>query len=236
MPELFGDSSWPLRWEVNQERLLIESAKPLAALSSAVYGGGEKRVRRIVNRHVSLSYSADDPLREIRSWLNQKKLEAKETVVLLTAAHVNEGSWCFVEEKTFRLAVFSTAGVSNAARAGNRYPVFWHKPAGSPGTINLILLIDGSLTPSAMVNAVITATEAKAAALHDLRITDRKGQPATGTTTDAIAVAATQITLDGYVHAYAGVSSPLGSAIGQAVYQTVREAIEKGRVIKKDGE
>ena len=46
-------------------------------------------------------------------------------------------------------------------------------PASSlyPGTINTIVVIEGSLTDAAMVNAVITATEAKAAALQALNTT-----------------------------------------------------------------
>jgi adenosylcobinamide hydrolase len=229
MLKLFQNASWPLTWEQNPERVVIESERPLAVLSSAVYGGEKKTARRLINRHVPLSYLTPDPGREIEDWLVQANIVPEETVVLLTAADVDCGCLRVIEEETFRLAVFVTAGVSNAARAGQSYPVFWHAPSRQPGTINLIIVIDGKMTEAAMVNAVITATEAKAAALQDLHIKDANGRQATGTTTDAIIIAATQTALAGYTHAYAGVTTPLGNAIGQAVYHSVREVVARSR-------
>ncbi|SFJ63030.1 Adenosylcobinamide amidohydrolase [Thermoflavimicrobium dichotomicum] len=84
-----------------------------------------------------------------------------------------------------------------------------------------------------MVNAVITATEAKSATLQDLSIMDRDGHIATGTNTDAIAIAVTQQPIGDYVHEYAGVSSPLGQAIGELVYQTVYQTAQKEIALKK---
>jgi len=61
-----------------------------------------------------------------------------------------------------------------------------------PGTINTILLIDGNLTESCMVDAVKTATEAKSAALREIDIRSHfSDELATGTITDSIIVACT---------------------------------------------
>ncbi|WP_194830533.1 adenosylcobinamide amidohydrolase [Laceyella tengchongensis] len=80
---------------------------------------------------------------------------------------------------------------------------------------------------------MITATEAKAAALADLGVTDSKGLVATGTTTDAVVIAATGNIQDGVIHPYAGTLSPLGQAIARTVYAGVTEAVENERRRKR---
>lgn len=60
-----------------------------------------------------------------------------------------------------------------------------------PGTINILILTNKLLTPSAMSRAIITATEAKIAALWDMDIRSSytsSANPATGTGTDNILV------------------------------------------------
>jgi adenosylcobinamide hydrolase len=221
----FHRASCPISWTVHPEMLMIESKRPLKVLTSAVYGSDRFSCKRMINRHVGRDYAAKEPEEEIRDWLTRKKIPLDETVVLMTAARVDRVCRRFVEEKTFKMAVFVTAGVGNAARAGESYPVFWNDQEYMPHTINTVIVIDGRMTQAAMVNAVITATEAKAAALQDLKVKDARGNPATGTTTDAILIASTQDPARKDLHAYAGLSSPLGSALGKAVYQAVKEAV-----------
>ena len=48
----------------------------------------------------------------------------------------------------------------------------------------MILLVDGALTPAAMVNAVITATEAKTMTLAEWDVKTPEGDAASGTSTD----------------------------------------------------
>ncbi|MDD4369390.1 MAG: adenosylcobinamide amidohydrolase [Oscillospiraceae bacterium] len=54
-----------------------------------------------------------------------------------------------------------------------------------------MVLVDGNLTGAAMVNAVITATEAKTRAIFQAGVRLPDGDMATGTTTDAIVIACT---------------------------------------------
>ncbi len=225
----FHTSGNPVSWSVEPEKLVIESTQPFFILSSAVYGSGQSCCKRIINRHVDIDYAADDPGEEISNWLVKQNFPLEETVVLLTAASVNQVCWRHISEATFRLAVFVTAGVGNAARAGQTYPVFWATQKYIPGTINIVILVDGELTRAAMTNAVITATEAKAAALQDLKVKDFQGRIATGTGTDAIVIASTQNQVGNYQHLYAGLSSPLGNVLGKEVYQAVKSAVIRGQ-------
>jgi adenosylcobinamide amidohydrolase len=74
----------------------------------------------------------------------------------MTAAFTEHA--CVVAESRdgVTVAAVVSVGLSNTASAGITPPL-----AASPGTINAILLVDAALMPSAMVNAVIMATEAK---------------------------------------------------------------------------
>lgn len=103
-----------------------------------------------------------------------------------------------------------------------------------PGTINIILLVDGNLTPAAMVNAVLTATEAKTRALFELGVRCPDGGPATGTTSDAIVIAATG---RGQPHLFAGTATVVGQMIGRAVYAAIYQGVKEywERVKKRGG-
>jgi adenosylcobinamide amidohydrolase len=227
--DLFG----MLRITVGSAYVSVRSEHPLWVLSSAPVRGGWCEAEWIVNRRVSVNYCAEDPIRETVHWLTGNGFDPRRTVALLTAAHTEDAVLTRVDGAGFCLAALVTAGVGNATRAGKPgSPDDYHL---RPGTINTILLVDGSVTDGAMVGAVITATEAKAAALHDLRVVDPDGDLATGTSTDAVVVAAIRRIKDGCVHAYAGPVSPLGRAVGCAVYEAVSEAIIRERR-RKEGD
>ena len=93
------------------------------------------------------------------------------------------------------------------------------------GTINIIVLIDSNPTDSCMVASLITATEAKSAALRDLDIRSRyTGDSATGSITDSVTIASTR---QGKTINYGGPASKLGKAIGYCTRKAVTEALIK---------
>lgn len=196
-------------------------------------GGGLKKVTRIINRHVSKQYDSQDPTKEIAEWLAARMIPLDQTVVLLTAACLLQGSKQVIERPTFKLTAWITAGIGNATKAGQEGPTYTEPSFYNPGTINILLLIEGEVLPAALVGGVITATEAKAAALADLGVTEPSGQVATGTSTDAIAIFTTQRRRGNVTHPYAGTLSPLGQAIGRAVYDGVVEAAKNERMGKR---
>jgi hypothetical protein len=113
-----------------------------------------------------------------------------------------------------------TAGVeSNAMRMSKDDGDFYE-----PGTINILILPNMKITDRAMTRAIITATEAKSAALQDLDIRSvyKPEYQATGTGTDNIIIAggAGDKPLDN-----SGGHTKLGELIAKAVYKGVKEAI-----------
>jgi len=130
-----------------------------------------------------------------------------------------------VKKQRFRkmeILALVTAGVkSNAVRMSKDVGRYYE-----PGTINIILLPNMKLTSRAMTRAIISATEAKTAALMDMDIRSSyssKLHRATGTGTDNIIV----VEGEGLMIDSSGGHTKMGELISKAVYEGVQEAIFK---------
>lgn len=211
-----------LRIAVGPSYVCVRSDDVLKVLSSAPVRGGFCEANCIVNRRVPADYHESNPQRDTVRWLIRSGFDPEKTVALMTAAPTEDAVLTRAAGDGFCLTTLVTAGVGNAVRAGR--PGLLDDDWWRPGTINAILLVDGNVTESAMVGALVTATEAKAAALQDLKVMDNKGNVATGTSTDAVVIARLHRT-GGKIHLYAGTVSPLGKAVARAVYDAVTEAV-----------
>jgi adenosylcobinamide amidohydrolase len=195
----------------------------LCTISSSLWGGGVGRADYFVNWQVPSDYRCDQPVEMMGEQIARWGYPVKSTIGMQTAAKLTHASVIEETGDQFRAVCCTTAGTGNAARAGRERRTY---AAYRCGTINTFILIDGQLTPAAMVNGIITAVEAKAAALQDLNISvGNSGEIATGTTTDAIVLAASQSGDYDGVHQFAGTATTLGDTIGRLVYQTVYEAV-----------
>lgn len=220
----YDSKVWPgLALEWREGHLLLDFPAEADSISSAVYGGGSGRLKRAVNQYVSRDYECSNPVQDLENKLQEWGYPLEGCAGLMTAVPLEHAA--VAEEDTGSAGIFCcvTAAAGNAARAGSQRSVL---AAYRPGTINIMLGIDGWLSQSAMVNAVMTATEAKAAALADLGIKDSEnGLSATGTTTDAMVVAVSGSRRYAAEHVYAGTATDLGGAIGRLVYSTVTESL-----------
>jgi adenosylcobinamide amidohydrolase len=138
----------------------------------------------------------------------------------MTAVSLQKARAITLRTETLTVATVVTAGLSNATTPGLSTPVM-----PGPGTINMFLLIDACLTPAAMVNAVITATEVKTQVLLTRGVRTPEGYAATGTSTDAMAVASTG---NGTPLAYAGPVTLVGWLLGRCVRTALEEALAQG--------
>ena len=173
----------------------VELDRPHWVLSSAILNGGVVRAKHIVNLKVGQNFdgvkgSFDAPEVTLSDECKKMGIETGETVGMMTAASMNSFRQVCRVEQGVEVVALVTAGVSNAGRAGEKAE--WREIGVTPlksGTINIIILTNARLTQAAMVEAVITVTEAKTAVLQDLGVESPvTGKPATGTGTDAIAV------------------------------------------------
>lgn len=151
-------------------------------------------------------------------------LNKNDSAFLYTGADMDNLVYVENAFEGFQVGVFATAGVcGNAMRASVDSGNFVE-----PGTINLIILTNRELSPSAMAGAVITATEAKTAALEDLDIrSSYTGTPATGTGTDAVLIVAGNRPGGGRGATMSGGHVKLGELIAKATYSAVRQAVAK---------
>ncbi len=207
-------------WEIRDETLVVASERVLTVLSTSVLGGGYSQTRCIINHHVEKEFCHNSPELFLKNVVRRLGLDAEATVGLMTAADLDNLAVKNECSAGHQVCAVVTGGVSNAAAAGETVDT----SGSSAGTINIILLIGGVLTPSAMAGAIITATEAKTAALLELDVKSQGGNPSTGTTTDAVVVAATA---QGRAYKFSGTGTVLGGLIGRAVKEAVIEAVKK---------
>ena len=156
-------------------------------------------------------------------------LDGDKTSLLFTGADMDNLAIATVSYRDMRVTALVTAGVKgNAVRMSQDEGAWyeWENQAeeGTPGTINALVLTNASLSPRAMTRALISAVEAKSAALQDLDIRSSANpdiHAATGTGTDNIIV----VRGSGPEVDNAGGHTKMGELIASAVYKGVVEAI-----------
>lgn len=198
--------------------LVVRFERPATVLSSAALGGGLRKAAWIASFSVAKDWAPADPRADIRRRMTDAGLVPRDGVGLVTAVDVASYHVADALEQGWRVRVVATVGVGNAVAAGRSPAV----ALAAVGTINLIVLVAGRLTPAALVGAVQTATEAKTAALQAADIRTREGWPASGTSTDTVTVACLE---SSPLSHYAGPVMPVGAAISHAVRQSILTAL-----------
>lgn len=201
--------------EIDREAVVIKACQVLRVISSAVVGGGFRAARAIVNLHVPKNFPCDDPDTELANFARRRGIPSPY-VGLMTSAWTEKAELVMEAANGVTACAVVTVGLGNPVRAGQSPAVAWQ-----PSTINTVIVLDAAPDPAALVNAVITATEAKVLALAEAGIRCADGQPASGTSTDAVVIAAT-----GH-----GLRSRFGgpvSDLGWVVARVARSALDVG--------
>ncbi|WP_431900488.1 adenosylcobinamide amidohydrolase [Micromonospora chalcea] len=185
---------------------------PLLAVGSAPLGGGIGVRGWVLNATVPMSYDRDDPAAHLAELAHGLGLGGPG-VGLLTGVDVTE----VVSRADGGVRVWATVGLGTPvwAAAPEAAAVVPEPapPAQRVGTVNIVAYVPQRLGDAALVNAVATATEAKAQAIWEL------GLPATGTPTDAVTVLCPA---DGDPAPYGGPRSAWGAPLARAVHAAVR--------------
>jgi adenosylcobinamide amidohydrolase len=197
--------------------------RPTRAIASGPFGGGLSTCHWVMNATVDKAYRRTDPEVHIAELARGLGLSGPGAG-LLTAVHVGEA----VSVADGGVKVTATVGLGhptwaaapdNDLRAG---PGTVNAGTINPGTINIVAFLPVFLSDAALVNAVITATEAKSQALWEY------GVEATGTATDALFIGcggswagtAAAAELD-TAEPFAGPRSIWGARLARAVYAAV---------------
>jgi adenosylcobinamide amidohydrolase len=179
------------------------------AISSAVLGGGIGPCSWVLNAQVVAGYSRMDPVEHLR-----ELGPAGAGVGMMTAASVD------------RYVVARDGGAEACATVGLRVPTWAAAPDGVPdpelapirvGTVNILVRVPVAMTDGALVNMVMTVTEAKTQALLEA------GFEGTGTASDAVCVA---VPAEGAEELFGGPRSTWGARVARAVHAAVLQGAE----------
>jgi adenosylcobinamide amidohydrolase len=208
---------------IKENVLAVICDNGLKTVGSAIFNGGCKQVKAVLNIGVPEGYSDLflhlDPLQLITSSAAIVGI-TKDYLAMVTAAKIRNYSLVCKKTDDYTIYVAATAGCSHGESSGEDMAV-----EEIVGTINIIVFIDGNPAESCMVAALITATEAKSAALRDFDVRSRyTGDSATGSITDAVTVAATG---RGKEVVLGGPASKLGKLVGYCARKAVTEALLK---------
>ncbi|MFH9729082.1 adenosylcobinamide amidohydrolase [Streptomyces sp. NPDC017260] len=183
--------------------------------SSAVLGGGIAERAWVLNAQVAHGYRRTDPARHLAD-LARAAGARGPGVGLMTAADVSDAS----RARDGGVEAVATAGISVRGWAAS--PEEGATGATAPGTINIVAALPVALSDAALVNAVMTMTEAKVQALLEA------GLDCSGTPTDAVCVAARAPREGAEVHSFAGPRSEWGARLARAVHRAVLSALPAG--------
>jgi adenosylcobinamide amidohydrolase len=186
--------------------------EPLLTVSSAPLGGGLGKRSWMLNAQVSREYARTDIDAHLETIATAHGLDGAG-IGMLTAARVE----CFTTAQDGDVCVYATVGVSAPTWAADADDAV---SAYRAGTINVFSFVDVPLRDAALVNAVMTATEAKAQALFE------RGVPGTGTASDALCVAC-PIGGRGDRERFAGPRSRVGASLARAVHAAVLAGLPK---------
>lgn len=190
---------------VDRDVLVWRLARPMLAASTTLVGGGLGVRHWVLNAQVSDDYrrvDVDAHVAQVAAGLGL----VGAGVAMLTAARV--GHHECVREAGVEVDV--TVGLSRPTWAASDEE--GTERLGAPGTVNIVAVVPVRLDDGALLNALATATEAKAQALWDAAV------PATGTASDAVCVLCP---LEGEVARFGGPRSVWGARVARSVHHAV---------------
>ena len=219
--EIASSNITKANFSISKKSVVFHGNQPLRTLSSAVHNAGMGWYRTFVNRHVNSTYNCDDVKTEMATYLESNEFPLTETVAMMTAVPTEDVQISEYKGDFGKVIIAVTSGVGHAVDVSQAIS---RDETPKVGTINTWVIINGHLPDEAFIQAMITATEAKAKALQVENIKDPLTDTiATGTATDSILVAATQ---EGEILPYAGPITPLGKLIAHGVFDCTVKAIQ----------
>lgn len=223
------------RMEETPDTLIIRFTGPRKVLSTSWLNGGYREdLTAVFNHQISTGackacHSGGSVKNYLERVARSSGLDAGTVTGLVTRAEMKNA---VVSSASFRdLSVCSvvTGGIDkNAVRAGDPASYYENGNTFEPvgGTINTILMINADIPEYTMSRAIITATEAKAAALQQIMARSLCSTGfATGSGTDMIAVVANPSSPHKITDA--GTHSKCGELIGRTVIEATLAAVEK---------
>jgi iron complex transport system ATP-binding protein len=203
---------------VDREAVVVTAREPLTVLSSAFVGGGFTAARAIVNLHVRKNVPETETDGLLPRFVERREIRGP-WIGLLTSAWTENAVVAEASGSGLTALAVVTVGLSNRIVAGRTPLGVW-----APSTINAIVVVDGAPEAAALVNAVMTVTEVKTSLLASVDLRCDDGRVASGTSTDAVVVAATG---RGPHCRFGGPISDLGWVVARAAHEALDRGIRR---------
>jgi len=215
-----------MRLHLDRPWLDMDLGTPHRVLSWALSAPGFVTASRILWREVRNADLPEDL--DVTNWFFDQLRQRGQSgaVAMLTSRDLRAYEMAEATVDGITATCVATVGLSNAERVGSRVD----RAGKNWGTINLAVQISLPMTDAAMLETLSIATQARTAAVMDTGHHLPAGV-ATGTGTDCIAIAAPPGAAP-----YAGLHTPVGEAVGRAVYGAVRTGAQvwMDKVRRKD--
>lgn len=215
-----------------KDTILINFAVNRNGVSTSLLNSGTNDLyKSVFNQHLSqekIDYLVDHDVCEyLINECNNLDIDSEFATGLVTLAEMKNVSIVTKAFKGTEVTAVVTAGVrTNATRAGDPSSYWEENGKFHFGTINIILLTNVCLDKSTLLEAFMTATEAKTVALNDLRIPSQYSNGfATGTGTDGLAIFSNTDSENKLTNA--GKHSKLGELIAATIIEAIPKAISK---------
>ncbi|MDO5848188.1 MAG: adenosylcobinamide amidohydrolase [Methanobrevibacter sp.] len=208
-------------------------------ITSLVNGGYSEDFQAVFNHQLSQKNIDENESGEVdinvylnrltKNLADEFNLNEENISGLITSAKMKNAGIAVERFRKLEVVAISTAGTNvNAVAAGD--PAGYYEENGEfdleIGTINTIILINARLNESCLLQAEMTATEAKTVALRELIVPSRySSKVATGTGTDGIAIFSEPNSENHLSNA--GKHSKLGELIAKSVIKSIKESLVK---------
>lgn len=213
------DLSESFQLHQNDGFIHLEFDEPLRTISNGVVGEGIQWLKHFCNFHVNKNYDGGDPVDDMEKWMINLGIPIELSAGMMTAVQLEDMVLLTKSEHGIQIVVMVTSGIGNAVDITSTQ---MDERVSQIGTINTMVFIDTHFTDGALVNACMSATEAKTKALNDLAVIDPFTETqATGTSTDSVLIGVTQ---KGVKTPYAGSGTVVGKLIGNTVYEATMKA------------
>ncbi len=216
---------------------LVRLPESMPVCSSALLNGGYATVDQWLNLYVDKHTVTDEsPTKTLQLYADQLGVTGS-TLGMMTSAKMKSLRVLTLADGPVYFTAMVTSGLSNARRAGDAADISMaytdaHSEEGTYccGTINLFVMTNACLTPACHVEAIMIASEAKAACLQDMGvISPISRKTATGTGTDSLAIVGTKngIPME-YIGKHLSCGEMLGRVVKEALSDTVRWELQFG--------
>ncbi len=203
---------------------------PRLFVSSSVHNGGSVQASHYVNLSVKGGCSSDDiePCKLFSGFSQAHQIDGA-VVGMMTAASMRSARIVTERVKGETLLVLLTTGMANARCAGDsaEYRELYETSPQKAGTINIFVAFSAPIQPTAMIEAHAIITETKCSVMQDrVILSPLSGKIATGTGTDAIAVASPRLTEGDQSVRFLGKHTLLGERLSQCVNEALTSSLD----------